>query len=122
MKLRIRGQSIRFRLSPNDIDTLGRGETVQETLHFGAETSFVYGLAPSDIPHVAIDAAGARLLVLCPRTMVTTLVETDNVGFEHTISGAGHPGLTVLVEKDFQCLIPRGEDDGNTFPNPNATA
>ena len=53
--------------------------------------------------------------------MVTTLVETDDVGFERTLSGPGYSGLTVLVEKDFQCLIPRGEDDGNTFPNPNAT-
>ena len=121
MKLRIRGQSVRFRLSPNDIDALGRGETVKETLSFGAEASFVYGLVPADISHVAVEAGGAGLLVLCPRPMVTTRVETDEVGFERTISGPGSSGLTVLVEKDFQCLIPRGEDDGNTFPNPNAT-
>ena len=121
MKLRIRGQSVRFRLSPNDIDALGRGETVKETLNFGLEASFVYGLVPADISHVAVEAGGRDLLVLCPMPVIKTLVETDDVGFERTISGPGHPGLTVLVEKDFQCLIPRGEDDGNTFPNPNAT-
>ena len=56
MKLRIRGQSVRFRLSPDDIEALGRGEIVKETLNFGPEASFVYGLVPADISHVSVEA------------------------------------------------------------------
>ncbi len=119
MKLRIRGQSVRFRLSPDDVATLGRGEPLKESLVFGPSTAFVYGLVPSDVTAITVDAETNALLFLCPRRLIATLVETEEVGFESVVDGV-EPGLTVLVEKDFQCLIPRGEDDGTTFPHPNA--
>ena len=120
MKLRIRGQSIRFRLSPEDIATLGRGEPVKEILIFGPDASFTYGLVPADVSSVSVDPGGTALLILCPRALVSNLVDTGDVGFEGELSAPNRPSVKVLVEKDFQCLIPRGEDDGMTFPNPNA--
>ena len=120
MKLRIREQSVRFRLSPDDVATLGRGEALQESLLYGVNGAFRYGLAPADIAEMCIDKEADGLIFLCPQPLITSLVETEEVGFEQEVGEAVELRLRVLVEKDFKCLIPRGEDDGNTFPNPNA--
>ena len=102
MKLRIRSQSVRFRLSPDDIEALGRGEIVK-ALNFGPEASFVYGLVPADISHVSVEAGGpvswssvqSLWLPRWLRRMMSLRTHFLDRGI-----------WSVLVEKDFQCLIP----------------
>ena len=122
MKLRIREQSVRFRLSPEDVASLGRGESVLVSLNLGAEQTFTYGLEMSGTSLLGVKSVRSGVVIQCPVEMLRKLAETDEVGFERVIDLGGEGSVTVLVEKDFKCLVPRGEDDGNTFPNPNATS
>jgi len=120
MKLRVRDQSVRFRLSPEDVATLGRGESVISELRLGLNLTISYGLRVSSQAVITVQPMQSGVIIECPRDLVERFVYTDDVGFEGDIELETGGRLGVLVEKDFQCLIPRGEDDGNTFPNPNA--
>ena len=119
MKLRVRQQSVRFRLSPEDVASLGRGESVVMTLCLGPNQRFSYGLKVAQLASLGVESTSSGVVILCPADLVKHLAETEEVGFERVIEFGEGDSLRVLVEKDFQCLVPRGEDDGNTFPNPN---
>ena len=119
MKLRIKGQNVRFRLSPQDTESLGGGTAVLETLHVGA-TVLTYGLIPTPEDRWFMDEAQVGVVVHCPQTLLGEWASTDRVGIETQLEVSGQSRVNVLVEKDFQCLVPRGEDDGTTFPHPKA--
>ena len=120
MKLRVREQSVRFRLSPEDVATLGQGDSLISVLSLGPNLSLSYGLRVGDQELMAVEPKPSGVIIECPSGWIERLVHTDEVGFEGEIKLETGESLSVLIEKDFQCLIPRGEDDGNTFPNPNA--
>ena len=120
MKLRVRDQSVRFRLSPEDVAALGRGESVIAVLRLGPDLHISYGLRVCSEEVISVEQVQSGVIIECPRGSIERLAHTEEVGFERVIKLAGGDSLSVLVEKDFQCLIPRGEDDGTTFPNPNA--
>jgi hypothetical protein len=114
VKLRIRGSSIRLRLSKTEVDAL-RERGVEETLAL-APMSLVYRieLAPGS---ASVTAAfdGRKLVVRVPEAVAVDFCDTDRVGFEET-----HDGVRILVEKDWQCLAPRDEDESDAFPHPAA--
>ena len=120
MKLRVRDQSVRFRLSPEDVATLGRGESVIGVLRLGPDHTISYGLKVGSHDVIAVEPVPSGVIIACPGPLIEQLVHTEEVGFSGDVQLQAGGALRVLVEKDFQCLIPRGEDDGNTFPNPNA--
>jgi hypothetical protein len=44
----------------------------------------------------------------------------DQVGFENEMEFPGGKRLSLLLEKDFNCLTPRGEDETDNYINPKA--
>ena len=56
----------------------------------------------------------------CAAFDVKEWVKTDLEGFDAIMDNGTEEGLYVLVEKDWQCLTPRDEDESDLFPNPNA--
>lgn len=119
MKIRIKGNSVRLRVSRNELDQIGRGEQVAEQTCFG-QSVLSYGLR-LDPSASELNATfdGSIILVGIPPKMAQEWVHTDAVslrGVQPTPQG----GLQLLVEKDFQCLAPRDEDESDLFINPKA--
>lgn len=117
MKLRIRGNSVRLRLTQSEVETFGEKGVVSETVKFGdsAEENFGYELrrSPNDEHSAAFESGVIR--IFAGKSAVEKWVNSDEVGIEGT---AGK--LSILIEKDFECLKPRpGEDESDNFPNPN---
>jgi hypothetical protein len=117
MKLRIRGNSIRLRLTRSEVDRFSETGRVEESVDFGADRQkFVYALAIDD----RLDSIGAEyhdnvLSVLVPENIAREWAGTDLVGIGTDESA----GLSVLIEKDFACLTPRqGQDESDMFANP----
>jgi hypothetical protein len=116
MKLRIRGNSIRLRLSQTEVDDLASKGRVEEATVFPGGERFVYSLACVDGEEIGARFAGGSMEVTVPRARVRAWAASDEVGIES--DGA----LRILIEKDFQCLTPKkDEDDSDAFPNPNET-
>ena len=117
MKLRIRGNSLRLRLTQGEVARLASAGVCRETMTLAAG-QLNYEVRVSD----AIDRAEAifeatDIVVTLPAPAVKAWAESDDVSI-----AAEHGPLSILVEKDFSCLKPRdGDDDADTFPHPQAT-
>ncbi len=128
MKLRIRGNSIRLRLTQGEVARIAKGERVEETLEFGLEPHqrFTYALEVSnDSPDIEAQYQHGRITVRLPEDEARAWAHDDSrVGMSGEQSlrhsdGNESVSLMLLVEKDFACLTERrGADDADTFPHP----
>ena len=120
MKLRIRGDSIRLRLTRTEVDTIGRAQPVTETTNFGAGAEFAYTLEPSSAvvaPTAEFGSGGIRVSVPADEAARWAASETVGISGEQPIDDGAV--LTLLIEKDFACLQPRpGEDESDMFAHP----
>lgn len=122
MKLRMRGNSIRLRLSQGEVETFARDGKVEESVEFTpGGPNFTYAIeADGRRDRVAAEYDGGRLCVYVPSQLAVAWTSSEDVGFA---SPDGAVGPQVLVEKDFACLTPRdGEDESDMFPHPKNAA
>lgn len=126
MKLRIKGNGIRLRLSRTDVARLDHDGRVEETIAFGArgEDALAYAVESSPTAAgVAARLAAGRITVVLPEALAREWATTDRVGISAEQPGVGPDGagvLQILIEKDFACLD-RPEEDADAFANPAGT-
>jgi hypothetical protein len=115
MKLRIRGDSLRLRLTQTEVAQLVRSGQVENRTQLAQDPAraFVFRLQLSAFrlaPGVEFD--GGRIIVSLPEAEAKTWARENEVG----IYGEESWGLKLSVEKDFQCLDERPtEDDSDAF-------
>ncbi len=123
MKLRIRGDSLRFRLTATEVTTLNTLGWWQDAANLGPQAGprLVYRVetAAGDKPAVRFDSGIETVItaVLPAADVAHWAGDASQVGlyFEETW------GLKVAIEKDFRCLDPdRDEDESDNFDNPKA--
>jgi hypothetical protein len=120
MKIRIKGSSIRLRISQSEVAYFGQHGKLEETTNF-ANSSFVYRLISTE-KYNALNAEYSEnvITVFMPSTLAQEFVNTQRVGFESDIETGGGRKLFILVEKDFKCLDNTTEDQSDNYPNPLA--
>jgi hypothetical protein len=122
MKLRIRGDSIRLRVTQTEVAALVKGGVVEESTGFGPNACLVYALTSGGTSSVGATLSGSRIEVSVPTDVARTWASGDSVAIEGTQDIGEGRTLRILVEKDFACLTQRAhEDDTDAFPNPNAS-
>lgn len=126
MKLRIRGNSIRLRLSQGEVTALITDGAISESVQFSAAPmdrltySVQLSLRASE-PSASYNNGG--ILVTLPRGLAVQWAGSDQVGIEHAQSMEQGSELRIAVEKDFRCLQPRPqEDEADNFPHPDPTS
>ncbi len=120
MKLRLRGNSIRMRLTQSEVERLLSEDAVEERVEFnqGDSGQFCYRLRRNDKDVYEATYANNTLEVSVPKNVLDKWVAGDEVGIE-----ADSGKLSLLIEKDFACLKPRpGEDQTDHFPHPDVRA
>lgn len=114
MKLRIKGDSVRFRLLRGEVAEFVEKGFISEETRFSADSAdnFYYGLIASDeIGEVEAKFEGGRIMVVLPRVVVENWANGDDVGIE-----GSQNGLKILIEKDFACPgRPEDPDNGDSF-------
>ncbi|MEX2494439.1 MAG: hypothetical protein WD448_00040 [Woeseia sp.] len=120
MKLRIQGNSVRFRLTRSEVDQLHREGSVSDATVFPGGSTLEYSLETSSMtgqPRAAFTAD--RVVVQIPAPVARKWAVTDEVSISAVQPLEDEGGLSILVEKDFACLTPReGEDESDQFPHP----
>lgn len=119
MKLRVRGNSLRLRLTQTEVAAIARGQAVEEALHFAGGGQLRYVLAPDGaVPEPVAAFREGTVLVSLPLARAIAWARGGEVALQ---SSSGY-SPSLLVEKDFACLKPRAhehEDESDLFPNPN---
>ncbi|WP_419699141.1 DUF7009 family protein [Mucilaginibacter sp. NFX135] len=114
MKIRIKGNSLRYRLTRTDTSRLATEGHLLEVVDFGPKQLF-YALQVVDAEQLSATFKDDTITVYVPKRLTEEFVDTDKVGFEGM-----HGNLHLLVEKDFTCLDNVAEDQSDNYPNPLA--
>ncbi|MBB6238806.1 hypothetical protein HDC90_003453 [Pedobacter sp. AK013] len=113
MKIRIKGNSLRYRLTQSEVAALGMVGFLSERTHFASQ-ALEYAIMTTSEGQLTADFSENRIVLNMPEKMIGELVNTDKVGFSD-VSGP----VSLLIEKDFTCLDNVEEDQSDNFPNPN---
>ncbi len=119
MKLRIKGSSIRLRLTEPEVRTLAAEGVLEEAVRFPDATTWRYRLEKASNGAARAGLDGPCLCVALPARQIAEWAASDLVGMDASMSLPSGGTLTILVEKDFECLHPRtGESNTGTYPHP----
>lgn len=121
MKLRVRGNSLRFRLGRSEVEVLGRNGRVNETVNFVpfGENDFGYTLEKISGSEFSAIFANGRITVSVPATLVNRWIESEDVSIEGRQMLDDRTDLKILIEKDFVCLNAHNdEDQSDRYPHP----
>ncbi|MGZ3814387.1 MAG: DUF7009 family protein [Mucilaginibacter sp.] len=114
MKIRIKGNSLRYRLTKSDMYSLSHEGYLEERTNFG-KRELVYVIQKTADSELSAFFNDNVICLQIPGTMIDELTNTDRVGFE-----GKDDSLNLLVEKDFTCLDNVSEDQSDNYPNPLA--
>lgn len=119
MKLRIRGNSVRIRVSKSELEQLAETGVTEDAVQFGPNAALRYRLEASRDGALRADFTNAVVRVTIPRAQVDRWLAPDEVSIRGEQPLGNGAALTILVEKDYVCLAPRpDEDDSDLFANP----
>ncbi|MCF3110650.1 hypothetical protein LL912_17840 [Niabella sp. CC-SYL272] len=113
MKIRIKDNSIRFRLTKSEVADLGQKGFVKSVTQFKTGL-FSYSIERTDENEMDAAFVENQIVLKLPKAMIHELVNTERIGYEAQ-SGA----VKLLVEKDFVCIDNTTEDQSDNYPNPS---
>jgi hypothetical protein len=123
MKLRIRDNSVRLRLTRSEVNALRKDGLVSSKIEFPGSREFNYVVesSPASVNPGAFLSDNV-LTVRLPETTVLAWAASEQVTIDGEQLLDDGQRLSILVEKDFACLVPReDEDDAEMFENPGAS-
>jgi len=121
MKLRIKGNSLRLRLTKTDVQQLADTGRVSDKISFGAE-QLMYSLkCDNNIKTPEASFALNNIIVLIPAKFAEDWHGNNIIGIDGKQNTGNNESLSILIEKDFQCLDETTEDQSDNYLNPNST-
>lgn len=124
MKLRVKGNSLRFRVTPSEMTQLLETGRIDETIYFASDENahLTYALehAP-DSPGIELRYSPQEIAIVLSSAEARRWARTDDVGLYGETPTASGP-LELAVEKDFACLDKSEAENVDTFPNPQLGA
>ena len=116
MKLRIKGNTIRIRLSEAEVNLIAEGiPVIEETQFPSSALTYKVQLSASE----AADFNDNVVQINLTQDEIDRWAMTDEVTISKEMAIPNDNILSILVEKDFKCLTVRPEDESELYPNPN---
>jgi hypothetical protein len=119
MKLRIQGNSLRLRLSQSEVAQFSKTGFVEDSIQSAPGASSAYTLESlSSLSAPQALFANGFLRIQVPRADGTDWACSDRVGIAGELPLESGKHLSILIEKDFQCLHGDETRDPDAYPNP----
>ena len=122
MKIRIKGNSIRLRLTRTDVQNLKQTGKVEEKTVIGENKIFSYTLE-QDKTAAALHSKfeNGKISVFLPQKELDILTETDEITVQGYQDNGEEGKLFLLIEKDLKCLDTTFADQADMYENPKTT-
>ncbi|PCJ82544.1 MAG: hypothetical protein COA49_00315 [Bacteroidetes bacterium] len=118
MKIRIKGNFVRYRLTKTEVEVFCEAGYFQETTQFNEKT-FTYALkAKQGLEGLDAEFNGDTITLLMPSAEKDVWAGSNRVGYNNSIVLKNGQELQLLLEKDFVCLDEVEEDQSDNYPNP----
>lgn len=122
MKLRIKDNSIRLRLTKSEVAELAEKGRFESVINFGTDGKMTYAISESATDTIDVRYEANKIEVRIPKKELDHWTNTDNISLQASKKIENDEDLKILIEKDFACLTEReGEDESDAYPNPNLT-
>ncbi len=125
MKLRLKENSLRLRVTPSEVKQLLRNGFIRERVQLTPNPTDRLTYAVISCLSGATTTVAYQLgdiTVSVPAVQLKNWAGTDDVGVYAEVALNGGQSLSVAIEKDFACLDRSDADNEDTFPNPNLAA
>ncbi len=120
MKIRIKGNTIRFRLTKSEVQRLCSTGHIEDKTEF-LNQDFVYAVELSKKHDTqSVSFHDNKIICYLPYNIGHDWYNTNEVGFENIQELTKNKTLFILLEKDFACLDNRLEDQSDNYPNPKS--
>ena len=120
MKIRILGNSVRFRLTRSEVKTLCTKGYIENQTKFNTDVLTYAVRLVADSEKLNAQFRDNTITLNLPQSLGSNWHNTEQVGFSETIAFSNNGSLSLLLEKDFTCLDERLEDQSDNYPNPKA--
>ena len=121
LKLRIKANSLRLRMTPSEMTRLLETGRIHETIHFPSHESACLTYAVEhrpDTPVLTVRYSPNEVVVVLSSAQARRWAETADIGiYGETPTHGGT--LQLAVEKDFACLDKSDAENVDTFPHPH---
>lgn len=118
MKIRIKSNSLRIRITRSELMEFKNTGYLEEKTEFGNNT-LTYALAKHPTGnHLSAKFSENKITLFIPEQLSQDWTETERVGFEHEMEIGNGKKLFLILEKDYQCLDQVAEDQRDQFENP----
>jgi|SRR5579871_950386 len=107
MKIRWTQDSVRFRISPTELETLLQGSTVSETLTLSGDNGWRAAILPGR-PETTLTLQNGVLSIALAEAYLRRLAEPDIEGIY--FQQESDPPIRYYIEKDFPCAHPRASE------------
>jgi len=125
MKLRMKGNSLRLRVTPAEVKQLLRDGAIREHLQLTPDPRerFTYAISSSlSEATTTVTYHSGNITVSVPNAQLTYWACGEDVGVYADLTLGDGRALSVAIEKDFACLDRSDAENEDTFPNPNLAA
>lgn len=121
MKIRIKGNSVRIRLTKTGVHLITTEGYLEEQTSFGT-SALVYALQRvAEGTELSASFENNKITIHIPAVLLEHWATNEVVGFDARMPIGDGDTLYLLVEKDFKCLDNTDEDQSDNFDNPNET-
>ncbi|MBL7788617.1 MAG: hypothetical protein JNL75_02140 [Chitinophagales bacterium] len=116
MKIRIKDNTVRFRLVKKEVKQLSELGWVEEKTEF-PENNFMYRLeAKEGIQELQAQFVDDKITLFLPSQEAKIWNDTDKITYKNSFGN-----LLLILEKDFVCLDHTDEDQSDNYANPNSS-
>ena len=118
MKLRIKGNSLRIRLTKTEVSKLAETGYLKEQTIF-PNNRFIYALQKTDDAILSASFENDKITIFVPRSFIKDWPLNNIIGLDAKMPLPENESLYLLIEKDFVCLDETNEDQRDNYENPN---
>lgn len=115
MKIRILGNSMRFRIRRSEVDALCTKGYIEDRTNFDTEVLTYVVKSGTNIEEPTGQFKDHIITINLPKSLEINWHGNEQVGFSDLTKFANNSPLSLLLEKEFVCMDERLEDQSNNY-------